>query len=305
MPRRTTTAEVAAKIFGKRVVAVIDAGGRAATRQGWYRLAPLAELIGFEADGAECDRLNRAAAVGSERYEQAILGDAEGSAEIFLCERPDVAATSAPCAPLVERFTAFRDLKPRGTSLARVRRIDVVARLAGVDEIAFARLCCWGGEMAAIAGFGALAGGLLGVEVDVAFAPIFERQPLFHEIDAVLRSSGLTFWRLRRPVHACERNWSRLSHAEPAFFGGATSSLMAGSGRLLAAQALYLRDHASLPAASPADLLRLAALASICDACGEIDMTVACLQRILAQRHLLDEPARLALSSHLRQVERE
>jgi hypothetical protein len=90
---------------------------------------------------------------------------------------------------------------------------------------------------------------------------------------------------------------------DEAWYNGTVSRSMVGSGRLISARALYLRDPRLL---GPGEIRRLLVMAAIGDAAGEMDVHVSCLQRaLLAPRALLDDNARQQLSAHLRVVERE
>jgi hypothetical protein len=53
-----TGAELASEILGERSAIVLDAGARWGAEKAWWRLPPLAKLIGFEPDASECERLN-------------------------------------------------------------------------------------------------------------------------------------------------------------------------------------------------------------------------------------------------------
>ncbi|RYE93911.1 MAG: hypothetical protein EOO75_03300 [Myxococcales bacterium] len=305
MARRTTTAEAVARALGERMVTVIDAGGRAAARRTWFRLAPLAVLHGFEVDTTEYERLVRSSVPGVERYERALVGAEPGEAQVSVTDAGEVLAGEP--SPLVERLSVLRGRTTRGGGSQRVARVrlDEALTRAAVEEPVFLRLSAGGRELDALVGAGDVLPRLLGVEVDVAFSPLLDDQPLFGAIDAHLRAAGLVLWRLGWPSHGVERHWSHLTHSDTAHFGRIPTERAAGSGRLLRARALYLRDHVELPEATASDRLRLATLAALCDAAGEIDMAASCLHRLVDRRGLIDELARPALVAHLRQLERE
>jgi FkbM family methyltransferase len=304
MPRRTTTADVVARCLGTHSALVVDLGSRFDAHLAWFRLSPLARLAGFEPDRAECDRLNRHALPGSgERHVHGLLGALDGSISMHVGQKPELQSPTAPLAPVIERFPALADWRTSRTYEAPVRRLDTWARAENLDEVSLLHLDARGGELAALRGLGALADQILAVEVEVYFTPVFESQPLFAEVDAFLRARGLVLWRLGGQRHVCERHYPRMVRGDEAWYNGTVSRSMVGSGRLISARALYLRDPRLL---GPGEIRRLLVMAAIGDAAGEMDVHVSCLQRaLLAPRALLDDNARQQLSAHLRVVERE
>src|SRR5215813_8045416 len=86
MPKSTpsTGAELASQILGERSAIVLDVGGRWGAEASWWRLAPLAKLIGFEPDAAECGRLNALRGGFGEEYVPLALSDSSGSATLHV-----------------------------------------------------------------------------------------------------------------------------------------------------------------------------------------------------------------------------
>jgi FkbM family methyltransferase len=97
-----------------------------------------------------------------------------------------------------------------------------------------------------------------GMIVEVEFVPLYENQPLFEDIHAMMREYGLTIFDLRthrmyRPVDGKPFEWYR-KHK-----GYARGSTLLG-GRLVAGDALYFRDFEDRPPETPDGVKRLALL---------------------------------------------
>jgi FkbM family methyltransferase len=306
MRRKTTTAEVVARLFGGNGTTVIEVGARRGGH-GWYRLSPLARLIGFEADRAECERLNRLALPsGGERFVPVALGERDGPAALHLAQDAAASSLLPADADAVRRYPLLRGMIPSGTTEVTLRRLDAWALEEGCEEAAFLKLDARGTELDILRGGAGLLATCLGVELEVAFFARYAGQPLFSEVEQHLRSAGLGLWRLSGLVHYSERHSTRLPRRETAVFNGVEAPSMAGSGRLCRAHALFFRDHRALPIDTRDGVRRLLVQAALFDAAGELDGLTACLQRAAAApREALDDASRHALAAHLREVERE
>lgn len=307
MPRKTTTADVAAKLFGKHSTAVLDVGARWGAEGAWYRISPLARVVGFEPDRTECDRLNRLASPGGgERFYPVALGETEGPATLHITEEPGCSSLLAPNEEAITRYPLLRVMTPRRSVEVSLRRLDTWAREEGCDEASFIKVDTQGTELSILRGAGELLDTCLGVEAEVEFFPLYTGQPLFADVEQHLRSRGLVLWRLSNLVHYSERHSPKLPRKDVAVFNGVSAPSMAGSGRLCWANALFFRDHRTLPTRTLADVRKLVILASLFDAAGELDALISSLQRALtASREVLDDTSRQVLTAHLREIERE
>ena len=70
-----------------RPLVVVDVGCRWGFEEKWKALGPQVQLIGFDADAAECEALSHQPGDGL-RYVAAALGAAPGPARLFLTREP-------------------------------------------------------------------------------------------------------------------------------------------------------------------------------------------------------------------------
>lgn len=75
------TAELLAAILGPQSITVVDVGARFGAETAWWRLHPLARLVGFEPAIEECEPLSSSVAEG--RQEQFVpIGRRKGDRSI-------------------------------------------------------------------------------------------------------------------------------------------------------------------------------------------------------------------------------
>lgn len=246
-PSRSTrsTAEVVAGILGSRCVTVIDVGARWGARDAWWRIAPLAKIIGFEPDAEECARLATIAKASGDHYEPTALGLKAGEAVLHATADPACSSLYPPDATLADRYPELHAIRPVEKRTLPVMDLNGWASSRQVDDIVFMKLDTQGSELDILKGGEQLLPGCLGLEIEVEFAPIYNGQPLFADIDLFLRRHGFVLWRLQEMCHYAEDLIPRPHHEDRAHFGGFDSVFRVGSGRLFWANAIYFRDYIS------------------------------------------------------------
>jgi hypothetical protein len=89
-----------------------------------------------------------------------------------------------------ERFDVLDTVElPADTLDAQLREIDL-------PHVDFLKLDTQGTELAILKGAGLALGGVLGVDIEVEFSPLYEQQPLFGDVDAFLRRYDLQLFDL-------------------------------------------------------------------------------------------------------------
>jgi FkbM family methyltransferase len=278
-PKCPSTAAVVAPILGEYSVNVIDVGARGGAGDAWYRLSPLARLIGFEPDAEECARLNRQVArPGAERYVAAALGRHSGPAEFHRTRAAMCSSLYRPDPEVSDRYPVLEAMRQVSTDPLQLTTLEEWAHANDVDNIRFLKLDTQGSELDILEGAGSLLDDCLGIEVEVEFSPLYVGQPLFADIDAYLRQKDFVLWRLGDLTHySANPARQRLRRREHAYYDNLHVSAQAGNGRLMWGNALYFRDYRDLE--DPRALLILAALL---DAAGDDDSACESLRRSLA-----------------------
>ena len=260
---------------------IVDCGAREGLGEASLLAAfPQARLIGFEPDAAECERLNRGRSGDRDArrsvFYPVAVGARQESRRFYSTENPACSSLYRPDGAFFGQFLDCAS-QVRITDEAMVETVPLDSYLptVGVEQIHFLKLDVQGAELDVLQGArGFLASGVLGLKVEVSFAPIYERQPLFADVDAYLRQFGFVLFDLSRTRYRRE--------AAPAD--------LPTRGQLLWGDAVYLRDHERLLEGSSAvPCLQLAVLAS---ACGFHDYALKVVDALVSTPALPDSQRR-------------
>ena len=178
---------------GERFV-LMDIGARGGISEQWKPIAPLARVIGFEPDPAECDRLN-ATGTGME-FHPCALRSSPGEHTFYLTESA-FCHGFRPCDPkYFGRFPNAINNQVRGELVVRADSLDNFAASAGLDHIDFIKIDTEGSELDILQGGRASpdAKRVLGLLVELWWDPRLKNQPSFAEMDSFIRQQGFTFF---------------------------------------------------------------------------------------------------------------
>jgi FkbM family methyltransferase len=220
-------------LYRRHPLVLADVGARGGLKKNWESARRHLQVLGFEPDKREYDRL-QAQPAGDVRitFFNVALHDRPGRLTLNVAR--DAGLTS-----IFEPDRTFLDTFPdagRFDTVARVEieadTLDHVVETHGVAGPDFIKADTQGSELFVLQGARrALETSVLGVEVEAEFAPIYRQQPLFADVDAFLRGLGFALFDLR-PCY-----WKRESGRT---VGGP-------HGQIIWGDALYLK---SLPALS-------------------------------------------------------
>ena len=175
-------------------IRLVDVGARGSWPRGWGEDRAYVSLVGFEPDSAECERLRRSAAA-NETYLPQALYKCASQVPLYHYAQPSWTSLFPPNEPLLRRlWPEADDLRVTRTEQVDAVPLDQALAGAGVGWVDFIKLDTQGSELDILRGAErTLAGPLLGLELEVEFVPIYDRQPLFSDIDAHLRERGFEF----------------------------------------------------------------------------------------------------------------
>ena len=201
------------------------------------------DVIGFEPIPAEYQKLI-AMSRPHHRYFPYFIGD--GYARVFHeCKGPFASSLLEPDLALAQNFEYLGEyLQVIKTHKVQTTRLDDIPETLGVDLL---KVDVQGAEMMVFEGAQERLKSALIVDVEVEFMPLYKNQPLFGEIDFLLRSRGFTLHQLHP--------YSLTFKATLAKNEDAAKSRQTSWG-----DAVYVRDAPAFGKLEPLALLKLAAM---------------------------------------------
>jgi len=154
----------------------------------------VAKVIGFEPDEKECQRLNQSHNDDCS-FLPYIIGD--GSEQTFnLCNHNMTSSFYEPNTNLLEKFQCLPEL------VQVIKRTPVsTKRLDDIDEVQnadYLKIDVQGAEVDVFNGAENLLADIMIVHTEVEFVPLYIDQPLFAEVDQILRKHGFLFHKFFR-----------------------------------------------------------------------------------------------------------
>lgn len=266
-------------LFADNPLRILDVGARG------YDIGPLTnmgggtEIIGFDFDAEECDRLNQCFGAKGHRYFPVALDSKEGKREFMITKFPPSAGFYANRTEFWNRFTPFHlsNTSVVGKTEVATQDLDtflVNNRLLTPD---FIKLDTEGAELDILTGGEQTLKQCLGVLTEVRFQNT-SNQPHFAEMDIFLRKRGFRLFDFRHlgryprkslPDPRCWRNGVEVSWCED-------------KGQLIWGDALYFTDPFEKPGSIPDEYLkepiRILKLAVLFEAFGFNDCAIEVIQ---------------------------
>lgn len=203
----------------------VDVGAMGGIPAKWARIKPCLKVIGFEPDKREFAKLqnsdyqqffNRVVYGRSENITLNITRD-PGKTSIY---KPNFAVLNA--FPDSQRHQVVETL---AIDRAQVDSLDHILGQHTLDAD-FLKIDTQGSELDILKGAAVSLGHAFGVEVEVEFLSLYESQPLFGDVHALLTRSGFVLYDLRRAY------WKHKPYCD-----------YIGKGQLVFADALYVKER--------------------------------------------------------------
>jgi FkbM family methyltransferase len=215
-----------------------------------------ADVVGFEPNRDALDVLQQKKGP-RETYLPQAIGDGRRHT-LHLTQAAGMSSLLEPNAALLGLFHGF----PEWSRVVRTEevdtvRLDDVPETAGVDLV---KIDIQGAELMALSNAPQRLASALVVQVEVEFVPMYRDQPLYGDIERLLRGHGFL-------LHRFEPLVSRV--VKPMLLGG---NIRAGFSQVLWTDAIFVRDPTKLDALDDGQLLRTAILLHEC--WGSVDLAL-------------------------------
>jgi len=293
-----------ARVLADLRLACLDVGARGGVTDDLLPLAPSVDAIAVEADAEECDRLNAAARRGAGpwrrvRFIPTALDGRRGTRVLHLYRNRACSSLYQADRAVARAFAREEYFELDGSVDVPAMSLDAAAEIHDFRDAVYLKVDVQGAELDVLRSGPRLVGeSLLAIRAEVAFTPVYTRQPPYAEVEAYLRAHGFVPMGFLELHHW--RRYSRRKHPELA-----EGPLPYSRGQLVHGDALFFRDPATMPEATPSDVERLIKAAFLALAYEYVDHALAVLTRPAVARYLADrygldaEPEVAAVSRHL------
>lgn len=203
----------------------VDIGAAEGIPRKWSSIAEHLKIVAFEPDsratvpGIHNDRFVVIPAPLSKESKDLKFYLAKGFGKSSLY-RPNMAFLSQFVDS--ERFEVVKEIIFPAAQVLTLDRAFETVQCPAAD---FIKLDTQGSELDILEGGQKALSGVFGVQVEVEFAPLYEKQPLFRDVDSFMNDHGFQLMDLRRSY------WKRKAHCQ-----------FIGKGQLIFADALYSRS---------------------------------------------------------------
>jgi FkbM family methyltransferase len=266
---------------------VVDVGCRWGFAAAWEQLADHCQVVGFDPDVVECERLREHYRSSPQVEVVALaLGAESGPATLHVTKDPSGNSLYPTVTDVVERFPALAGGQVDHTLEITLTTLDEWCAEQGRDRVDVIKIDTQGSELEVLKGAARTLATVRAIEVEVEFNPLYEGVALFGDIDRFLRAHGFVLWRLRDLAHYAQLGSATDWRAqETQHYDGYQARYHAGAGQLFWANAYFVKADVAAPdrAAGWAQLVR--------DACVTSAMGFRDLARVAIEHARVSAPA--------------
>jgi len=204
---------------------LVDVGAAGDFDKRWKILGKRLSVVGFEPGEQEYNNLVKKKRSANIKYYNFCLADKPGQLNFLISRLKTNSSCLKPNFEFLKRFP-------------RVERFDVIDEVSlpandldtvlSSERVDFIKLDVQGSELNILKGASQSLEQACGLEVEVEFSTLYDRQPLFSDVDQYLRGLGFSLFDLR-PCY-----WKR------------NPIPRVGRGQIIFGDALYLKDYISL-----------------------------------------------------------
>jgi len=225
---------ISSKAFNEAPLVVVDVGARGGFEKHWDCYGDQVELIGFEADVSECERLNQQAQGRKKHFYPFALHRDRDKKTFYVTAYPSSSGFYPVDMEFWQRFVGKENLSIIKTLEIDTLDLDTFVTENKIDYVDFIKLDTEGSELDILKGATkTLEKSVLGLSVEVEFSPIHKGQPLFCDVDNFLRKIGFNLFDLE--VRRYRRKSLLEITSQPSYYP-------TRYGQVILGQALYLRD---------------------------------------------------------------
>lgn len=171
-------------------ITLLDIGSAEDIQPRWLPIANKLNYIGVEPDQRSASLLKNIHNCKNYKIINSVIWSDKQEITFNLCKRPLASSVFKPNRDLVDRFPDSDRFEIINKKSFKSSTLDDELGNIKVD---FVKLDIQGGELSALKGMENHLSSCLGLEIEVEFSPIYEKQPLFGELCNFLNKAGFEF----------------------------------------------------------------------------------------------------------------
>ncbi|MFA6175286.1 MAG: FkbM family methyltransferase [Phycisphaerae bacterium] len=211
------------KEFGEAFATLVDVGAARGAGDRWASFKPLIKTIGFEPGKAEFTKLRNS---DTEFWINTALSSRKETRSLYLTKSWSNTSLLRPNQALLDTLSWGDDHRVMAEESLMCESLDGVLKTLKLD-LDFLKIDTQGTELEILQGATESLSSVLALEVEVEFAPLYQAQPLFSDVNSFLLAQGFYLQDLGNFLHVKPKSYPTTG---------------APKGRIISADALYFRD---------------------------------------------------------------
>jgi len=177
------------KLLHNNPLHIVDIGASGGIHPRWNRFYPDYKGILFEPDKEACDALNSKTSDNLIVINSA-LSNKKGTKKLYCCKKQQVSSVYLPNLEILERYRKPERFKILETITIKTDTLDHRLTNDNIKEVDFIKIDVQGHELPILEGGIKTLSSCIGFEIEVEFASLYKKQPLFKDVDAFVRDMG-------------------------------------------------------------------------------------------------------------------
>ena len=176
---------------------IVDVGASGGIDPRWRNFTSSFKVIMFEPDPREYEILS------SNKLENLIvltcaLSDSVKDIDFYLCKKQQVSSAYLPNFDFLDKFPDSERFKVLKTISIQTDTLDNQLKKNNIAEIDCVKIDTQGYELPILNGSVSSLKNAVGLDVEVEFAPLYKKQPLFNEVDSFAREMNFELFDIKR-----------------------------------------------------------------------------------------------------------